>query len=355
MEYIRSLFLLLGSSIFSLCMFEGGFRAYLFLQDRSSLEDQLKRSRVTAPPSESGNVSLGGLIEPSPWPELVYELKPNISVTFQGKNVRINRWSMRQSDLSIEKPPGTFRIIGLGDSIMFGWGVDEDKTYLRKLEKKIRESTGKNIEVLNFGCPGYNTSMEAAIFEKRALSFSPDLIIIHFVNNDLDVPAFMMEKEDPFDFKKSFLLDFVRERIGSIAESNKLMSVQSVAARKETKAKVLDQYRYMTGGKGFEAALRRIKKAANGVPILIFYGNANPAQTKMLRVNAKRQGYTLLPLKNFVDSYFKEHGLVNTPENRKRILTVAPNDRHPSELGHEIISEALLKEVIGLTKLLTNK
>ena len=45
-----------------------------------------------------------------------------------------NSLGWRGPDVSRPKPPGTFRILGLGDSFTYGAGVDAAETYLARLE-----------------------------------------------------------------------------------------------------------------------------------------------------------------------------------------------------------------------------
>src|SRR5262249_23651361 len=149
----------------------------------------------------------------------------------QGVDVKTNSWGMRAPELEKKKDAGTVRVAGLGDSIMFGWGVNVGTTYLNILQQKLGAALGKKVEVLNFGVPGYNTAMEAALLEHRAIEFEPDLILLQFVNNDWDVPAFMLQQEDPWDLTRSFLFDFIKERLshGISIGSKQLKSVYDVS------------------------------------------------------------------------------------------------------------------------------
>lgn len=50
------------------------------------------------------------------------------------------------------------RILALGDSQTFGFGVRDGETYAAVLERLLRERTGRPVEVLNAGVPGYGTA-----------------------------------------------------------------------------------------------------------------------------------------------------------------------------------------------------
>ena len=92
--------------------------------------------------------------------------------------------SIENYEYAINKPKNTFRIIGLGDSFTFGWGLNITDTYLKILENKLNNHFQTNIEVLNFGIPGACTTSEVELFELYAKKFSPDLLILQFTGGD---------------------------------------------------------------------------------------------------------------------------------------------------------------------------
>jgi lysophospholipase L1-like esterase len=346
MELLRSLLLLLGSCCLSLALFEGGFRAAILRsQSSGSLEEDLKRSAEVTPVKEQGNVSLAGLIMPSPWREVVYELKPNLNVTFQGKPLRTNRFGLRGNEVELKKPEGVLRIAGIGDSVLFGWGVAEEESYLKVIESTLASRLARQVESLNFGIPGFNTAMEVALLEHKVLQFQPDLVVLHFVSNDFEVPAFMMKREDPLDFSKSFLLEFVRDRLSQpkskLIHANRIFSANT----KKDYDGIAKEYQSMAGKGGAKKALARMSELTKDLPVIVIYGAVTGAQRQLILRSAKKYGWHLLPLGPQVERALKERGIPNTPEERKRRLTVAPNDRHPSALGHEIIAEALAAKV----------
>ncbi len=101
-----------------------------------------------------------------------------------GYHIRINSHGLRGPEISLDKPKGVFRILGLGDSFSFGWGVEEDKTYLRVLESKLRVA-GYRIEVLNAGVPAWHSVQSLGYLMKRGLRFKPDLILAEFFVDDV--------------------------------------------------------------------------------------------------------------------------------------------------------------------------
>ena len=86
------------------------------------------------------------------------------------------------------------RVVCLGDSFTFGWGVEDDETYPVRLEAALaaaRERAGAGpAEVLNVGLPGYNTWQEHRLYEKLVRSMAPDVVVLGWYLNDLDPLSF---------------------------------------------------------------------------------------------------------------------------------------------------------------------
>lgn len=70
--------------------------------------------------------------------------------------VAINSDGLRGREINTPKPPHTFRILAVGDSVTFGYGVREEDTYVKVLERRLNEgeSGGREFEVLNGGTLG---------------------------------------------------------------------------------------------------------------------------------------------------------------------------------------------------------
>jgi lysophospholipase L1-like esterase len=101
-------------------------------------------------------------------------------------NISINFDNCRDREYTIEKLNDTIRVIALGDSFTFGWGVDLNDTWPKQLENLLnKKCEKKKFEVLNIGVPGYNTPMEIEFFKLRGIKYNPDIVILGYVGNDL--------------------------------------------------------------------------------------------------------------------------------------------------------------------------
>jgi hypothetical protein len=113
-------------------------------------------------------------------------LSPGYDGWFAGVPARINSLGFRdRKEYSLDKPPNTFRILVLGDSVTFGHGTLDDTTYPYLLEQQLRKwRPDVNWEVWNLGVPGYNTGQELAYLEEIGPRARPDLVIVGFYPND---------------------------------------------------------------------------------------------------------------------------------------------------------------------------
>ncbi|HEY5627661.1 MAG TPA: hypothetical protein VIR79_06925 [Nitrospira sp.] len=101
------------------------------------------------------------------------------------------RVSSQHEEYPIKKPDGTFRILLLGPSFAFGWGVDYEDTFGAQLERvmdEMRFAPGQTIEVLNHGVPALPAANQLEWFRKVGKHYSPDLVI-HFVYGSLETSS----------------------------------------------------------------------------------------------------------------------------------------------------------------------
>jgi GDSL-like lipase/acylhydrolase family protein len=119
--------------------------------------------------------------EPHSQPGAGYTLmKPGSHYEWQGISVDINSHGLRGPETPYAKPPGTFRILNLGDSVAMGWGTREEDTYGQQLEQLLNGQGNDNrrYEVINAGVPGWNVENELAYLQAEGLKYEPDLILL---------------------------------------------------------------------------------------------------------------------------------------------------------------------------------
>lgn len=125
------------------------------------------------------------LKEPLPHGALPFHHKANRIGNYYGVEVRTNSFGLRDDDYSVPKQPGRKRIVFLGDSFTFGWGVPQADTYAKQLEKMMRQA-GKTDEVINMGVGNYNSAMEVELFKLKGLKLEPDMVVLMYYINDVE-------------------------------------------------------------------------------------------------------------------------------------------------------------------------
>ncbi|MEE2663734.1 MAG: SGNH/GDSL hydrolase family protein [Myxococcota bacterium] len=132
---------------------------------------------------------LRSIHELQPDADWLYRMRPGaIASPESGPRYAINARGFRDRERSLSKPPGSFRILVVGDSVTFGFGVELEETYPSLLESRLRESL-PGIEVLNLGVGGYNPYTESALLRGVGLAYEPDLVLVQFCINDLADPT----------------------------------------------------------------------------------------------------------------------------------------------------------------------
>ncbi len=125
-----------------------------------------------------------------PW---LFELRPGAEgrISEMGAALyRINPDGIRDSVYARPKPDGVFRVVVMGDSVSFGYGVEEAEAYPQVFEGLLSElAPNAQIEVVNLGVGGYNAYNEAKLLEGVGLSYEPDLVLVQFCINDLNDPT----------------------------------------------------------------------------------------------------------------------------------------------------------------------
>ncbi|HTF35972.1 MAG TPA: hypothetical protein VK714_19985 [Myxococcota bacterium] len=98
--------------------------------------------------------------------------------------VHVNALGLRGPERTVGKPPGTARVLVLGDSFAFGFGVAQDETFSAQLERLLGER-GLQVEVLSSGVPGWSLDNELVYLRTEGFELEPDLILVASCENDL--------------------------------------------------------------------------------------------------------------------------------------------------------------------------
>lgn len=142
---------------------------------------------------------------------LPFELLPNVNRVHIGNThefsytVRTNSLGYRMNEFSQVKADDEFRILMLGDSMTFGYGVEVEDNFPSKLETKLNKYLklngveSKKVKIINAGfADGKSPDTYYLYLKKVGLDLNPDLIIVnYFINNDVaDLDDTVWEKVD---------------------------------------------------------------------------------------------------------------------------------------------------------------
>jgi lysophospholipase L1-like esterase len=110
-----------------------------------------------------------------------FVLKPSLTFDHEGARWSTNALGMRDREYATAKPPRTFRIAFVGDSIGSGWGVNDGEGFEPRLERSLddqsRRSGGPTIEILNFAVPGHGPGQRWDHFTRVGWATAPDMIL----------------------------------------------------------------------------------------------------------------------------------------------------------------------------------
>ncbi|HJQ83768.1 MAG TPA: GDSL-type esterase/lipase family protein, partial [Candidatus Binatia bacterium] len=157
-----------------------------------------------------GNLDLVPEMNPSPLvrdPYVLWRNKPGARKT-QPINPRVfgrdETWTVATDSAGFRGPErayppahdGAYRILAVGDSVTFGFNVDQENTYPRRLEAVLRaRHPGRTIEVVNAAVPGWSWVQGLRFLQAEGLRLRPDLVIAAHGTNDQFFRAEVTDRE----------------------------------------------------------------------------------------------------------------------------------------------------------------
>ena len=137
-------------------------------------------------------------------PQLYWKLKPNQDCFTKVNRlpVHVNSHGTRGPEFATEKPADTIRILSLGDSRTFGWGLADEETYSRRLEQLLQKNLGggKKVEVINAGVNAWSYPQMQVYLREFGLKYKPDFVVLAEAN----LWTQFSEKNSP-EFVRSFM------------------------------------------------------------------------------------------------------------------------------------------------------
>lgn len=129
-------------------------------------------------------------VEATPW--LPARFRADYSGRFWDIPFRTNRFGFRdEPDFPVNRAPGEFRVLSLGDSIGFGLGVAAEAHYTR-VAQQLLESAGRRVRVINAGGQGYSPSGYYVYLRHEGMELQPSMLVVEIeLCNDISDEAFL--------------------------------------------------------------------------------------------------------------------------------------------------------------------
>lgn len=348
-----------GALVLGFLLLELGVRGSLAF-DPNFLDEALVRNHHPA----GRELTLLDLMRRHPDDRVVYELRPGTTGSFLGHPVRINSLGMRDRERSYEKPAGTVRIAALGDSHTFGWGVSQAEPWPAVLEDLLSERLpARRFEVWNFGVPGYNTVQEVRALELRLERVDPDVVVINYVDNDMDLPNFLAERPDLGSLRRSYLLELVRRRWAVFRNQAiwpaglfGLVTEREDGRYRFPPEQIPKRFRPLSGWHNMTKAYERLARLgrAHGFAVVLLFnpddyrprleGWSDDVRLKPVRTLGEQmrdRGYLVVDVQDRAFGHLETNGLDN------RALWIRPGDSHSNPLRHRLVAEELLERLGG--------
>jgi len=275
-----------------------------------------------------------------PDPNLSFVHEPNTQAFLMGQDVKINSHGLRDREFSLEKPPGVYRIMVLGDSTTFGWGVSMDDTASKILERELnalRIPGYERFEVMNAGVGNYDTVQEVTYYRTRGIEFHPDMVILVFFIND---PEPVPRQRNIVLIDRSYLVAFLTNRLDGV--------LRKTGARPGWKTYYASLYEdEKPGFQACKAALLNLAATTREqhaklivalLPELHEINNGYPFAAEHQKIKDV-VAPTGVPVLDLIDG-LKGHG----PEET---LWVTPLDDHPSGKANTLIAAQLRDAIVA--------
>lgn len=261
---------------------------------------------------------------------------PNSRGSLMGVPIAINSKGLRDSEYDYKKPEGVYRILIVGDSLTFGWGVESQDTFSGILEKRLNEQNTlsgkyKEIQVINAGIGNYNTTQELVFLREDGLKYEPDEVMLAHFTNDAE----QTQREANNFLTRNFIL-----YASTVSFKNKIIAVFDDRRNYEYYYKGLYREAYWAEYQKVLTAFEdETKKYEIKLTVLLlpeFHDLVNyqleDEHQKMVRF-FKERGVAVM---DSLEVFRGEEG---------RSFWVASDDSHPNASAHRIIADFLFEKM----------
>lgn len=307
-------------------------------------------------------------------PVLGFELKQdyrNLSPDFIESYERTNSHGQRDNERTLAKGKNTRRVLLLGDSVVEGYGLSQEKTISSQLHAILANTTreagasygvptgvavGKptsnasvpSIEVLNFGVSAYCTLAEIELLATKGVRFSPDDVVLVFVENDFD-----NFNREAFPLGGTFQRPKIVNKLFKHSHFFRLLCLQTNAFQFCSESQPVEWNQAAIGNNNVAVGIRRFRELADqygfrpSIAIWPRFTNTAIANVhyihgndESLVVEALASHYSI-PTFRLSDTFELDFGDRTEGNHNPRLLYSQGDGLHPNPLGARIAATAL--------------
>jgi len=146
----------------------------------------------------------------------------------------INSLGLRDREITIEKD-NIYRILCFGDSWTYGWGVEIENSWPKKLEQFLKENGIEGIEVINCGQAGKYTTVYKKSMARAVPLLKPDLVLVGVVQGD-DLAQLYEENFNVRASKSETRLRQISEKLKNLLRAYIKASFTNILSLRKSKA-----------------------------------------------------------------------------------------------------------------------
>jgi hypothetical protein len=280
-----------------------------------------------APPGEDQvPIRSSGAVRPAAH-GLIYELIPSMTSHNRGVSFKVDSLGLRDDEYARVAPPGTYRVVMLGGSVIMGSGVEHEEGFEDIVEDSLNKAKPSarfsNYEILNLAVGGYGLTQYVASAIYKGIELHPNMMILASLADEttitLDLVSGLVLTKSPLPPG----LDSVVKAAGITPKSRNIEIHRKLRAR------------------GVSRAIRRWAYGAiadacrkNGIiPVWAFLPSVKTEQTgaefPIMAKDARDAGMVVLDLRPAYDGVNRD------------TLQFTREDGHPNVSGHKLLAKTL--------------
>ncbi len=254
-----------------------------------------------------------------------YRNRPGLKGRYHGATYTINSIGLRNEEIPA-KEPNEFRILMLGDSVVFGLGVEDSETIPRVVERLANEQAGgRKIRVINMGVPSYNSEQELVQLQSLGLSLEPDAVVLLYTLNDIETKMWVFER------RESKLVDLAQRSYAACLLFTLRRQLMTAFGREPSLVSTGDYHHDHPRWQAVDQSLTQLNHICEqrDIPFLLLVGGDQDTKPYSLHFElADREGFPIATLDPWTDDRWKDL-------DRSKHLNSA-TDLHCNEDGCEI-------------------